>query len=190
MEQTETITTTPAIVNGPWDLTTETHTISDGNPETQPSKTMFIYGSKTLDGFTNIGPGTAMDFNPTEPWPFEDGMADEIAFHDVLNRIPPSAVIHFVREAHRILKPFGMIDILVPVQEHPMFAGDLFQQSNIDEHTFRFFNVSECEKIPEGSMITPAAQWLWVNLSQMAHEVYNDDEGVPVARWIKLVKMF
>jgi hypothetical protein len=158
-------------------------------------KTYFIFGSeRKIDGFVNIGPGTALEFDPSDEWPFDDGIADEIAFHGVLNTLPPQGVIHFIRQAYRILKPFGMIDIIVPVQSHPEFEGDLFQLSNITEHTFKYFNKGECDNAPLDSYSVKVASLLSTeetpfSLSTMKHEEFPDSEGRPYVRWMKLVKI-
>lgn len=45
------------------------------------------------------------------PWPWEDSSVDEIYAHDVLEHLPQ---IHALNEAHRVLKPGGILDLAVP----------------------------------------------------------------------------
>lgn len=48
-------------------------------------------------------------------WPFEDSSVDEIRAHDIFEHLPVK--VHTMNEAHRILKPGGMLDLFIPTTE-------------------------------------------------------------------------
>lgn len=54
--------------------------------------------------------------------PFEDNYADLITMHNVVEHIPRSGWRNMFNEAHRILKPSGTLQILVPNGENIALA--------------------------------------------------------------------
>lgn len=48
----------------------------------------------------------------TQRWPWEDSSVDHIRAHDIIEHLPHK--IHTMNEAHRVLKPGGTLEIVVP----------------------------------------------------------------------------
>jgi SAM-dependent methyltransferase len=48
-------------------------------------------------------------------WPFEDSSVDEIRAHDIFEHLPSK--VHTMNEAHRILKPGGILDLFIPTTD-------------------------------------------------------------------------
>lgn len=49
------------------------------------------------------------------PWPFEDGSAEHIRAHDIIEHL--SDKTHTMNEIHRVLKPGGTVEIVVPTTD-------------------------------------------------------------------------
>lgn len=49
------------------------------------------------------------------PWPFEDNTFDELRCSHILEHIDRSLLVSVMNEMHRILKPHGLLEIVVPV---------------------------------------------------------------------------
>lgn len=74
------------------------------------------------------GPGIDVTFNILDTWPFPDSTFEEILASHVVEHLPQrnladneykDAFIHFVEEAHRVLKPNGVLHIKVPYHGLP-----------------------------------------------------------------------
>ena len=80
------------------------------------------------------------------PWPFEDGVADEMKAIDVLEHMPvisPSneaTAIKFVEECHRILKPGGKLTIQVPHHQSPNLWIDITHIRGYDVRSMDYFD--------------------------------------------------
>lgn len=77
-----------------------------------------------LDGYLNVDiwiPPNAKfleNFNQedlSKPWPWEDSSIDEVRAHDGPEHL--ASKIHFMNEAHRVLKPGGILDLFVPTTD-------------------------------------------------------------------------
>jgi predicted SAM-dependent methyltransferase len=63
------------------------------------------------DDFHRVHPVMYGDL--TDPWPWEDGSVDGIVMHHVLDLLADEGVSHACREAHRVLRPNGVLRISV-----------------------------------------------------------------------------
>ncbi|MEK6874433.1 MAG: methyltransferase domain-containing protein [Nanoarchaeota archaeon] len=74
-------------------------------------------GWRPIPGYTNHdivklkGIDITFDLN-IFPWPYKDNSVDEVRMHDVLEHL--DNVVQVMREVHRILKPGGFVNLLVP----------------------------------------------------------------------------
>lgn len=50
-----------------------------------------------------------------ERWPWDDNSVDEIRAHDIFEHLPDK--IHTLNEAFRVLKPGGLLDLIVPTTD-------------------------------------------------------------------------
>lgn len=73
-------------------------------------KIQFGCGSNLLDGWTNHD----RDVDITKRLPYGDGVADVVFIEHCLEHVNGSDAFKFMEEAHRILKPGGILRICVP----------------------------------------------------------------------------
>lgn len=117
----------------------------------QPIKINLGAGSEPTDGWVNVDwikqPGIDVIHNLIDfPWPFADGVADEIKAIDVLEHMPPftksggSTPIKFVEECHRILTPGGKLTIQVPHYQSPNLWIDPTHVRGYDPKSMDYFD--------------------------------------------------
>lgn len=108
-------------------------------------------GSEPTEGWVNTdwieGPGIDKVFNLLEfPWPFDDGVADEMLARDVLEHMPlfnaknESTPIKFIEECWRILEPGGKLFITVPHWQSKNLWIDPTHVRGYDERSFDYFD--------------------------------------------------
>lgn len=73
-------------------------------------KIQFGAGGNQLDGFINHD----RDVDITKPLPYSDGVADFVFIEHCLEHVNGANGFRFMEEAHRILKPGGILRICVP----------------------------------------------------------------------------
>jgi SAM-dependent methyltransferase len=71
------------------------------------------------------------------PYPFKDGTFDEIIAYSILEHVQD--LIKTMAELHRILKPGGKLDIIVPHYNGPLAWGNPTHLRTFSHDTFRFF---------------------------------------------------
>lgn len=108
-------------------------------------------GSEPTEGWINVDwidqPGIDVVHNLLNfPWPFDDGVADEIKAIDVLEHMPNftngkrATGIAFVEECHRILQPGGKLIIQVPHWDSPNLWIDPTHVRGYDPRSFDYFD--------------------------------------------------
>lgn len=70
------------------------------------------------------------------PYPFEDACADEIILSHVLEHFTFEQISQILREAHRILKPDGFVNVSVPHALCIAFSSDPTHKSRFTFETF------------------------------------------------------
>lgn len=70
-------------------------------------------------------------------WPWEDSSIDEIRAVDIIEHL--SDQIHTMNEAHRVLKPDGLLHIEVPTIDGPGAWQDPTHKSFWHRNSFRYF---------------------------------------------------
>jgi predicted SAM-dependent methyltransferase len=77
-------------------------------------------GAVSRPGWVNIDfkPQADLGLDVREPWPFDDGSADEVYSEHFFEHLGyPDEVGHYLREAMRVLRPSGLLTIGVPDSE-------------------------------------------------------------------------
>jgi SAM-dependent methyltransferase len=80
------------------------------------------------------------------PWPFDDGSADEIRAIDLIEHLPvhtrdyEPTLVKFVEEAHRILRPGGVLFMQTPHWQSPNLFIDPTHVRGFDERSFDYFD--------------------------------------------------
>lgn len=80
------------------------------------------------------------------PWPFDDGVADEIKAIDVLEHMPnytpnnEATSVKFIEECHRILGPNGQLVVQVPHWNSPNMWIDPTHVRGFDPKSFDYFD--------------------------------------------------
>lgn len=116
-----------------------------------PIKINLGAGSEPTDGWVNVDwvdqQGIDVVHNLLEfPWPFKDGVADEMLARDVLEHMPlfnsknESTPIKFIEECWRILQPDGRLFITVPHHESKNLWIDPTHVRGYDEKSFDYFD--------------------------------------------------
>lgn len=69
------------------------------------------------DGWVNVDicPPADVIADLTEPWPWPDSSVDAIQAADIFEHLPNK--IHTLNEAYRVLKPEGILDMIVPTTD-------------------------------------------------------------------------
>lgn len=108
-------------------------------------------GSEPTEGWVNVDwtqqDGIDVIHNLLEfPWPFEDGVANQIMARDVLEHMPlfnkdnQSTPIKFVEECHRLLSTGGKLFITVPHWQSKNLWIDPTHVRGYDEQSFDYFD--------------------------------------------------
>lgn len=131
-----------------------------GNPPEQerdvmlddsPVKINLGAGSEPTPGWVNVdwikGEGIQVEHNLLLfPWPFADGVADEIKAIDVLEHMPnytpdnQATALAFVEECWRILQPGGTLQIQVPHWQSPNLWIDPTHVRGFDPKSMDYFD--------------------------------------------------
>lgn len=100
-------------------------------------------GREILPGFINLDsvplPGVDVVHNLAKmPWPFENGVADEIILVHVLEHLPNTIAV--MEELWRISAPGAKIMLRVPYWNSRDFITDPTHVKAFNEHSFDFFD--------------------------------------------------
>lgn len=99
-------------------------------------------GADAKPGFVNLdinpGPGIDVvhDLNRF-PYPFKDDEFDEILAYSILEHVDD--IVRTMEELHRILKPGGRVDIIVPHYNGPIAWGNPTHVRTFSYESFLFF---------------------------------------------------
>jgi len=88
-------------------------------------------GNKKLPGYVNVDkspvcePDAVVDLE-SFPWPFDDGVAEEVVLRHVLEHLgaAPDTYLGVIRELYRICAPDARVVITVPHPRHDDFLSD------------------------------------------------------------------
>jgi SAM-dependent methyltransferase len=98
-------------------------------------------GGQPLPGFTNVdlyeGPSTDEVVDLNGPWPWADESVDEIFTSHCVEHLDD--VIHFMREAHRVMRPGATMEIRVPYGWNTAALGDPTHKRMLYPCTFAAF---------------------------------------------------
>ena len=61
-----------------------------------------------------------------EPWPWPDSSVDTVLAWHILEHLGPTAdqFFHVIKETYRVLKPEGILNVIVPHPRHDVFLND------------------------------------------------------------------
>jgi hypothetical protein len=135
----------------------ESSTISDKDIDlinkimAPPVKIHLGAGTEILDGYINTDvvdlPGVDDVFNVMNfPWPYGDNSADEIKAKDLIEHLPThtheydNTLTKFIEEAHRILKPGGLLWIQTPSWDADFLWIDYTHVRGYDIRSMDFFD--------------------------------------------------
>jgi len=89
------------------------------------------------EGYTSVDRHNAdINCDLEQRWPFEDSSVGVIRAHDILEHLDP---IHAMNEAHRVLVPNGVMDILVPSTRGEGAWCDPTHKSFWNSRSFRYY---------------------------------------------------
>lgn len=111
-------------------------------------------GTEQIEGYFNTDivdlPGLDLVLNVMNfPWPFEDNSADEILAFDLIEHLPThtntyeNTLIKFLEEAHRILKPNGLLHMRTPGWRSDFCWIDFTHVRPFDIRSFDFLDSSK-----------------------------------------------
>jgi SAM-dependent methyltransferase len=94
-------------------------------------------------GFTNVDVAPPYDqcADLRQPWPWRTSSVDNIRAHDIIEHLPDK--IHTMNEAHRVLVPGGVLDIVVPTTDGPGAWQDPQHVSYWNRHSFWYFTAGD-----------------------------------------------
>lgn len=102
---------------------------------------------KIIAGYSNVdlvaGPGVDVVADLSKPWLWSDSSVDAIIAHDIIEHLPRH--IHTMNELHRVLRPGGIVDILVPSTAGHGAFQDPTHVSYWNENSFAYY----CDGFPE-----------------------------------------
>ena len=139
-------------------------------------------------GFTTFGfQSSDLPFAIHDRFDIEDGSIQEIVLHDILTRYPKNLIIQILMECHRVLAPFGQIEIMVANLKHPWLEGDLGHLTYISPKTFETLSAFNPLKLDDPR--TPIGSMTGMNLfmGQFKQEGLLEEEYTQY--WFKLVKV-
>ena len=80
----------------------------------------------------------------SEPWPWLDSSVDEILAHDIIEHLPNK--IRTMNEAWRVLKPGGMLDVIVPTTDGPGAFMDPTHISFWHRNSFWYYTAGDAHR--------------------------------------------
>ena len=94
-----------------------------------------------LPGYVNVDivPPCDQQVDLAGQWPWPDSSVDEIKAHDIFEHLPD--VIHTLNETHRVLRPGGKVEIVVPTTDGRGAWQDPTHCSFFNRNTFYYFEV-------------------------------------------------
>jgi SAM-dependent methyltransferase len=92
-----------------------------------------------VPGFVNVDvvPPADVVADLTRAWPWRDSSVAAIRAHDVIEHLPNA--IHTMNEAHRVLKPGGQLEIVVPTTDGRAAFQDPQHVSFWNRHSFWYY---------------------------------------------------
>jgi precorrin-6B methylase 2 len=140
---------------------------------------------RRLPGFlgVDVRPGPAVDVvaDLRKRWPWADGSIHEIVAHDVIEHLPDRILT--MNEIHRVLKPGGRVQILVPTTNGPGAFQDPTHLSFWNRHSFWYFEKGNVRRerfakqygikasfrvVGEKSEVTQDGEMLMIQLQKVA----------------------
>lgn len=98
-------------------------------------------GADIQDGMVNADivalPGVDVVCDLDQPWPWQAGAVDWIKASHVFEHVDNPVL--FITEAHRVLRPGGLLDVRVPFWQHPNAFTDPTHRRYCTEHTFDYW---------------------------------------------------
>lgn len=137
-----------------------------------------LEGYLNVDGYAGCEPDRVVDLEST-PWPFADGVAEEIVLHHVLEHLGQDAKVFLavMQELYRVSTPDARIRIDVPHPLHDDFRTDPTHVRRITPRTLSMFSRRNCEEWQSlGYAITPLALMCNVDFEVEESTYHVDDE--------------
>ncbi len=142
-----------------------------------------------MAGFVNVDhsplcePDQLLDLEDL-PWPWEDSLVEEIVMHHVLEHLgqAPKVFLGVIKELYRVMKPGGVLQIIVP---HSRSDGYLIDPTHVRPITPQLFDLLSKrlnrEWVESGVASTPLALQLDVDfeLVETLYELRSAWKGVP-----------
>lgn len=141
-------------------------------------------GGRPLEGYVNVDaePSTEPDVICNigrDPWPFDDGVVDEIVAEHILEHLTTPEFFHCMRETYRVCKNGAEVKILVPHPRHDIYLGDPTHQRPVMPGTLLMFSKGQMEKLrAQGIILTPFWKILNVDFRLDTRIRYKFDAGV------------
>lgn len=102
---------------------------------------------QVLHGYTNVDlhphPGVLI-VDLSQPWPWKTNEIDEIRAHDIIEHLPDKMLT--MNEAWRVLKPRGMLDIVVPTTDGQGAFQDPTHVSFWNRNSFLYYTDKVAER--------------------------------------------
>jgi SAM-dependent methyltransferase len=91
------------------------------------------------EGFVNVDivPPADVIADLSRAWPWRDSSVDAIRAHDVIEHLADK--VHTMNEAHRVLKPGGRLEIVVPTTDGRAAFQDPGHVSYWNRHSFWYY---------------------------------------------------
>lgn len=143
-------------------------------------------GHTKLDGFVNCdvqaacNPDRIVDLESL-PWPFEDGVAEEVVLSHVLEHLGESTKIYLgiIKELYRVCAPNAIVRIAVPHPRHDDFINDPTHVRPILPEQFHMYSKAANRRWREGGFAnTPLADYLDVDFEVEDVQWVPDDRLV------------
>lgn len=149
-------------------------------------------GTKKKEGYIGVdilkfdGVDIVMDAGK-DPWPWKDGEVDEIHCSHFVEHLTAEQRVHFVNEAHRVLKPKGTCLVIVPHWASLRAYGDLTHQwPPVSEMWFYYLNKEWREReAPHNNMYTCDFDATWGYGLDPALAARNQEYQQYAAQWFK-----
>lgn len=149
-------------------------------------------GREILDGFVNVDsvalPGVDVVWDLTlRPWPFKENTFDYVLARSILEHVPHTiqgerrdGLLLVMEEVHRILKPGGHLQVMVPHFRSDEAYLDPTHQRFFTPEWYTFFDPHHPRRSKSGAYYTPVTfalcrEWVgWRLGPQMAGLAVND----------------
>lgn len=162
--------------------------------EKPPLRLDFGCGPHKREGFTGVDvrkfPGVDIVRNVAKgKWPWKDGSVDEAHCSHMLEHLTWPERVHFLNELHRVLKPGGQCQIIIPHWASSRYYGDPTHKEPMSEFAFMYLNADWRKTNAPHTDYTCDFGVAWGYNLHPTLQTWNEERRMEAVQWFKEAAM-